>query len=151
MSSGPCENYLYEFVYFDTGSLAIVIAIYFVQNMMELVVRIYLRRRIQPAFQIISPRIISFLKEGRPHQREIFLFFCSLVYKTALFFDVLLFAYIRLIGKDKESAMNPQLYVLLNIYATIFTFKWIEIVINPLYNLYRFLRSSPEVHCVLLV
>ena len=60
-----------------------ILIIVMLLSLFELISVIQFRKSIQPAFQILSPNLLKYLRQTYPHQSEILQFFISVVQRAS--------------------------------------------------------------------
>ncbi|CAK95188.1 unnamed protein product (macronuclear) [Paramecium tetraurelia] len=125
-----------DFIY----ACSIVIVIFIIE-ILELILTVALRRKIQPALQIIHPKMLDHLHTRFPHKREIFLMIYSIASKSSTLLERIFFASVMNISDDNLDLDISNYKITFSIVIFV---RFADSLIITLINLIKFIFATPS-------
>ncbi|CAD8101826.1 unnamed protein product [Paramecium sonneborni] len=123
-----------------TYTFAIVGTIFIIE-ILELILTVTLRRKIQPALQIIHPKMLEHLHTRFPHKRELILMIYSILSKSSTLAERMFLASLMSVNDNDFDAQISKFQILFSI--VIFA-RFADSFIITLINLVKFISASPS-------
>ncbi|CAD8144984.1 unnamed protein product [Paramecium pentaurelia] len=141
-----CNKFGYSNFVSDVYYFIIVFASTIAIEIAQIIVTVTLRRKIQPAFQIVHPSLLKYLHSQFPHQKELFLMLFSILSKIGTFPERIFLSYLLVLtddGLDYEPVyFKFQVYKF--ILGIIILLRYGETLIISIINLIKFMMATPR-------
>ncbi|KAM3141896.1 hypothetical protein pb186bvf_005982 [Paramecium bursaria] len=128
----------------DMMIFIIIIFVSFFVELIQLVISITVRAKVQPAFQIVHPKLLQYLHQKFPHQREIFYMFQSMIGKIGALPEKMILFYawsLRNINSESNNKLNfDSLYYMIIFFVVL---KYVELIVIWVYNTFLCLTLDP--------
>ncbi|CAD8076414.1 unnamed protein product [Paramecium sonneborni] len=141
-----CNMFGYSNFVSDVYYFIIVFASTIAIEISQIIVTVTLRRKIQPAFQIVHPSLLKYLHSQYPHQKELFLMLFSILSKIGTFPERIFLSYL-LVSTDEGLNYEPMYFKLLIykfILGIIILLRYGETLLISIINLTKFMLATPR-------
>ncbi|CAK84495.1 unnamed protein product (macronuclear) [Paramecium tetraurelia] len=128
-------------IYTDLTYTFIIVGTIVIIEILQLILTVALRRKIQPALQIIHPKMLEHLRARFPHKREIFLMIYSIFSKSSTLAERMFLASLMSLSDDiiDEKISKYQILFSIVIFA-----RFADSFIITLINLIKFISATPS-------
>ncbi|CAD8108806.1 unnamed protein product [Paramecium sonneborni] len=128
-------------IYIDLVYTFVIVGIILIIEIFQLILSVAFRRKIQPALQIIHPKMLEHLHTRFPHNREIFLMFYSIFGKSSTLAERMFLA--SLITMDYNN-VDTQIEKFQILFSIVIFGRFADSFIITLINLIKFIFTSPS-------
>ncbi|CAD8184782.1 unnamed protein product [Paramecium octaurelia] len=135
------KNLKVDIFYMDLIYVCSIISGIVVIEILQLILTVALRRKIQPALQIIHPKMLEHLHTRFPHKREIFLMIYSIFSKSSTLLERMFLASLMNLRNDNENQDILKFQIMFSI--AIFG-RFADSLIITIINLIKFIFATPS-------